>query len=110
MHTAAITHSRPSGAIGQFVPSDLRTSNPRFMGGNLEHNRRLADQLAAIAAEIDAALAQAALAWLLAQGGFIAPIPGTTCVAQIKENTGADEIRLNNDQLSPGSAACPRGR
>ena len=94
-------------STGQFDATDFRADNPRFTGENFEHNLRLADQVAAIAAEIGATPAQVALAWLLAQGENIAPIPGTRRVARIEENTGADAVQLTEDQLSRLSALPP---
>ncbi|WP_030459382.1 aldo/keto reductase [Kitasatospora sp. NRRL B-11411] len=94
-------------STGQFDATDFRADNPRFTGANFEHNLRLADQVAAIAAEIDATPGQVALAWLLAQGDFIAPIPGTRRVARVEENTGADAVRLTDDQLNRLSALPP---
>ncbi|TDC76638.1 aldo/keto reductase [Streptomyces hainanensis] len=99
-----------TGAIrstGQFDPGDFRADNPRFTGENFEHNLRLADQVAAIATETGASPAQVALAWLLAQGDFIAPIPGTRRVARVEENAGADAVRLTDDQLNRLSSLPP---
>ncbi|WP_030277636.1 aldo/keto reductase [Streptomyces sp. NRRL B-24484] len=87
-------------STGQFDPTDFRADNPRFTGENFQHNRRLADRVAAVAAEIGATPAQVALAWLLAQGDFIAPIPGTRRVARVEENAGADALRLTDEQLT----------
>ncbi|WP_327064729.1 aldo/keto reductase [Kitasatospora sp. NBC_01302] len=84
----------------QFDANDFRADNPRFTEGNFQHNLRLADQVAAIAGEIDASPAQVALAWLLAQGDDIAPIPGTRRVARLEENTAADAVHLTDDQLA----------
>jgi aryl-alcohol dehydrogenase-like predicted oxidoreductase len=84
----------------QFDPTDMRADNPRFSAGNFQHNLHLADQVAAIAAEIGATPAQVALAWLLAQGDNIAPIPGTRRVSRVEENSGADAVDLSDDQLT----------
>ncbi|MFD6529464.1 aldo/keto reductase [Streptomyces sp. NPDC060184] len=99
-----------TGAIrstDQFDPTDFRADNPRFAGENFQHNLRLADEVAAIAAEIDATPAQVALAWLLAQGDDIAPIPGTRRVARVEENTGADAVTLTGEQLAQLSSLAP---
>ena len=69
------------------------------MGENFQHNLRVVDEVQAIAAEAGATAAQVALAWLLAQGDDIAPIPGTRRVARVEENTAADGIELSADQL-----------
>lgn len=94
-------------SAGQFEPGDFRTDNPRFTGENFQHNLSLADQVAAIAAEIGATPAQVALAWLLAQGDDVAPIPGTRRVARVEENVGADAVRLTDEQLTRLSTLPP---
>jgi aryl-alcohol dehydrogenase-like predicted oxidoreductase len=79
---------------------DFRAANPRFAEGNFEANLRIVDEVRSVAAEHGATAAQIALAWLLAQGGDIAPIPGTTKVSRVEENAGADAIELTADQLA----------
>ena len=69
---------------------DFRASNPRFTEGNFESNLRILDEVEAVAGEIGATPAQVALAWLLAQGDDIAPIPGTKRVERLEENAAAD--------------------
>lgn len=78
---------------------DWRRTNPRFTGGNLELNLHIVDEVRAVATEAGATPAQVALAWLLAQGDDISPIPGTRRVARLEENLGADGIRLTPDQI-----------
>jgi aryl-alcohol dehydrogenase-like predicted oxidoreductase len=78
---------------------DWRKNNPRFTEGNLETNLRIVDEVGAVASEVDATPAQVALAWLLAQGDDIAPIPGTKRVSRVEENTAADRIELSADQI-----------
>ncbi len=78
---------------------DWRKTNPRFTPGNFEQNLRIVDEVQAVASEIDATPAQIALAWLLAQGDDIAPIPGTKRVYRVEENTAADGTELSTDQL-----------
>ncbi|BBA96114.1 putative aldo/keto reductase [Actinacidiphila reveromycinica] len=92
-----------TGAIrsaDQIDPADFRADNPRFARENFAHNLRLADEVAAVAGEIGATPAQVALAWLLAQGDDIAPIPGTRRVGRVEENIGADAVRLTREQLA----------
>ena len=84
----------------QFDDSDWRKSNPRFTGENFQNNLRIADQIEAVAAEIGITPTQVALAWLLAKGDDIAPIPGTRRVSRIEENTAADGIELTTAQIS----------
>jgi aryl-alcohol dehydrogenase-like predicted oxidoreductase len=78
---------------------DWRKSNPRFTAGNFETNLRIVEQVQAVATELDATPAQVALAWLLAQGDDIAPIPGTKRVSRVQENTAADAIELSAEQI-----------
>jgi aryl-alcohol dehydrogenase-like predicted oxidoreductase len=79
---------------------DWRRTNPRFTGGNLERNLRLLDEVRAVAAEAGATPGQVALAWLLAQGEDVVPIPGTTRADRLEENTAADGIRLSTGQIT----------
>ena len=79
---------------------DWRKTNPRFMGENFQRNLRVADEVKAVADEVGATPAQVALAWLLAQGDDIAPIPGTKRVQRVEENTAADSIELSAEQIA----------
>jgi aryl-alcohol dehydrogenase-like predicted oxidoreductase len=79
---------------------DWRKTNPRFTAGNFEKNLRIVDEVKAVASEVDATPAQIALAWLLAQGDDIAPIPGTKRVSRVEENTAADGIELSAEQIT----------
>ncbi|SFR28035.1 Predicted oxidoreductase [Lentzea waywayandensis] len=83
----------------QFDENDFRRDNPRFTGENFRHNLALADDVAAVAAEVGATPAQVALAWLLAQGEDIVPIPGTKRVSRVEENAAADAVVLTAGQL-----------
>jgi aryl-alcohol dehydrogenase-like predicted oxidoreductase len=87
-------------SVDQLDESDFRRSNPRFAGSNLDANLRIVDRVTDIADQIGATPAQVALAWLLAQGDDIAPIPGTRRVERLEENVGADAIVLSEDQLA----------
>ncbi|MEV1076933.1 aldo/keto reductase [Streptomyces sp. NPDC050211] len=80
--------------------ADWRRSNPRFTGDNLTRNLRIVDQVREVADEVGATPAQVALAWLLAQGDGIAPIPGTKRIDRLKENSAADGIRLTPGQIA----------
>ncbi|UPZ26510.1 aldo/keto reductase [Streptomyces sp. LRE541] len=81
-------------SLNDLDTDDWRRTNHRFADGNLELNLRIVDEVRAVAAEIDTTPAQVALAWLLAQGDDIAPIPGTKRVARLEENAAADRIEL----------------
>ena len=83
----------------ELADDDWRKTNPRFTEGNFEKNLRIVDEVEAVASELDATPAQVALAWLLAQGDDIAPIPGTKRVSRVEENTAADGIGLSADQI-----------
>ena len=83
----------------QLADDDWRKTNPRFTAGNFETNLRIVDEVEAVASEADATPAQVALAWLLAQGDDIAPIPGTKRVSRVEENTSADGIGLSAEQI-----------
>ncbi|MEV2231888.1 aldo/keto reductase [Streptomyces phaeochromogenes] len=87
-------------STGDFGDDDWRKNNPRFTGENFQRNLRLADEVKAVADEAGATPAQVALAWLLAQGDDIAPIPGTKRVSRVEENTAADGIQLTVEQLA----------
>lgn len=80
--------------------TDYRKTNPRFFDENFQHNLRCADEVRDISADVDATPAQVALAWLLAKGPDIVPIPGTKRVTRLEENVGADAIELTADQLA----------
>ncbi|MGW4386934.1 aldo/keto reductase [Streptomyces sp. NPDC004685] len=82
-----------------FDKDDFRRDNPRFTGDNFQHNLRLADEVREVATEAGATPAQVAIAWLLAQGDDIAPIPGTKRVTRLEENAAADAVRLSPAQL-----------
>lgn len=79
---------------------DFRRDNPRFADGALEANLRIVEAVDRIAGEADATAAQVALAWLLAQGDDIAPIPGTKRVSRVEENAAADALVLTPAQLA----------
>jgi aryl-alcohol dehydrogenase-like predicted oxidoreductase len=78
---------------------DFRRTVPRFSGDNLDHNLRLVARVRGMAGEIGCTPVQLALAWMLAQGDDVAPIPGTKHVRYLEENAGALDVRLADDQL-----------
>ena len=83
----------------QLSDDDWRKANPRFTDENFHRNLRIVEEVQAVAREAGATPAQIALAWLLAQGNDIAPIPGTKRVARVEENTAADRIALSAGQI-----------
>ncbi|PPF56020.1 aldo/keto reductase [Clavibacter michiganensis] len=82
-----------------FAPADIRRVNPRFQGVNFETNLHLLKVLDVISADTGATPAQIALAWLLAQGPDIVPIPGTKHVERLNENINAETLILTKQQL-----------
>jgi aryl-alcohol dehydrogenase-like predicted oxidoreductase len=88
---------------------DWRRHHPRFEGENFKRNLHLAETVKQLAAEIGCTPAQAALAWVLAQGEDIVPIPGTKHTRYLEENVGALKVRLTPEQLGRLNAAFPLG-
>ncbi len=99
--TGAITSKDDIGA------GDFRSSNPRFEGENLDLNLRAVEEVKAIATEVGATPGQVALAWLLAQGDDLAPIPGTRRIPRLEENVAADDVVLTDDQVARLTAVSP---
>jgi aryl-alcohol dehydrogenase-like predicted oxidoreductase len=91
------------------IKNDRRDQHPRFQGEHFAKNRELVARVEAIAAEKDCTPAQLALAWLLAQGKDIVPIPGTKRKDRLDDNLGALAVRLSSDEVARISAAIPPG-
>jgi aryl-alcohol dehydrogenase-like predicted oxidoreductase len=87
-------------SAGELDETDFRRNSPRFAGDNFQANWRIVEVVEQVAAEISATPAQIALAWLLARGGDIVPIPGTRRSERVEENVGADAIELSAGQLN----------
>jgi aryl-alcohol dehydrogenase-like predicted oxidoreductase len=101
-----------SGAItspDDFAPDDFRRMSPRFQGENFAKNLQVVEQVKAIATKKNVTPSQLALAWLLAQGKDIVPIPGTRRQKNLEENVGATEITLTADELQQIEAVAPKG-
>jgi aryl-alcohol dehydrogenase-like predicted oxidoreductase len=88
---------------------DFRHNHPRFQGQNFYDNLKLVKKVEEIAKEKGCTSGQLALAWVLAQGKDIVPIPGTKHVEYLKENIGAAEIELTKDDLKRLDEAAPKG-
>jgi aryl-alcohol dehydrogenase-like predicted oxidoreductase len=88
---------------------DYRRSTPRFEVDNLRNNLGLLRELDAVAGQVGATAAQVALAWVLAQGDDIIPIPGTKRVRYLEQNAAAAAVRLNAEQLARLDMAFPPG-
>jgi aryl-alcohol dehydrogenase-like predicted oxidoreductase len=95
-------------SIDDLAPDDYRRTNPRFMGDNFPKNLDLVAAVAAIAADKAVTAAQLALAWVLAQGDDLIPIPGTRRIATLEQNVAAADIVLTADDLARIEAVFPR--
>jgi aryl-alcohol dehydrogenase-like predicted oxidoreductase len=98
-----------------FAADDFRSNSPRFNGENFEKNRELVTHVESLARRKGCMPSQIALAWLLAQGNDVVPIPGTKRVRYLEENLGALDVELAPEELAdlnaifpPGAASGPR--
>jgi aryl-alcohol dehydrogenase-like predicted oxidoreductase len=101
-----------TGAIASpddFAPDDFRRISPRFQGENFAKNLELVEQVKAIANEKGITAGQLALAWLLAQGDDIVPIPGTKRRKYLEENIGAATVTLTAEDIHRINAVAPQG-
>jgi aryl-alcohol dehydrogenase-like predicted oxidoreductase len=92
-----------------FAPDDFRRNNPRFQGANFTRNLELVAQVRQIAREKDCTPGQLALAWVMAQGEDIVPIPGTKRRTYLEENVAAVELELTAEDLERIDDAAPVG-
>jgi aryl-alcohol dehydrogenase-like predicted oxidoreductase len=101
-----------TGAIttpDDFAPDDFRRSSPRFMGENFQKNLDLVRYVEQLAQQKGCTASQLALAWLLAQGSDVIPIPGTKRVKYLEENVGALNVKLSDAELQELNAVFPAG-
>lgn len=91
------------------APDDWRRGQPRFEAENFAKNLAILRRVKAIAARKKCTPAQLVLAWLLAQGSNIIPIPGTTRRMRLEENVGAVDVQLADEDLAELEAAAPKG-
>jgi len=99
-----------TGAIkspADFGDDDFRKNSPRFVGENFDRNLALVDQVRELAAAKGCTVGQIALAWVLAQGEDVVPIPGTKRRTYLEENVGACEVSLSDDDLARLDALAP---
>jgi len=96
-------------SIDDLAPDDYRRNSPRFQGENFAKNLRLLDEVNAIAREKGCTASQLALAWVLAQGNDVVPIPGTKRRKYLEENVAAAGVRLTREELARIDRALPRG-
>jgi len=109
---APLGRSLLAGVVPDFAhldAGDTRGRHPRFMGDNFAKNRALVERLEVVAEEKGCTPAQLALAWLLAQGPDVIPIPGTKQIARLEENLGALDVHLTPAEVDRISAAVPIG-
>ncbi|MFI6475755.1 aldo/keto reductase [Streptomyces sp. NPDC050516] len=91
----------------ELAADDIRRGQPRFQGDNLAANLHLVQQVRALAANIGCTPAQLALAWVLAQGNSVIPIPGMRSRTHLNENVGALAVKLTEEQLRSITTAVP---
>ena len=96
-------------SFDDFEPDDYRRHSPRFQGENFEKNLQLVARIEDMAKTRGYTPAQLALAWVLAQGEDIVPIPGTKKVERLEENVGALEVHLSPDDLAQLEEIAPHG-
>ena len=101
-----------TGQIKSFddlAPDDYRRQSPRLQGENFQKNLDLVRRIEQIAAEKGCTPAQLALAWVMAQGEDVVPIPGTKRRKYLEENVAADEVEVTPEELSRIDEVAPRG-
>jgi len=96
-------------SVEDFAVDDFRRSNPRFQGESLQRNLQLVEEVGRLAAEKDATSGQVALAWLLAQGDDVVPIPGTKHPARVEENAAAAGLGLSSEDIERLESISPPG-
>jgi aryl-alcohol dehydrogenase-like predicted oxidoreductase len=94
-------------SVDDLEPDDWRRTNPRFQGEAFEANMRIVDKITEIAEEKGVKPGQLALAWVLAQGNDIVPIPGTKRRTYLEENAAAADVELSDDDLQRIDAELP---
>ena len=95
-------------SINDLGEGDFRRTNPRFMGDNFQKNIDLVTAVSEVARARGVTAAQLALAWVLAQGDHLVPIPGTRRVRTLEENAAAADLVLSSDDLAAIEAVFPR--
>jgi aryl-alcohol dehydrogenase-like predicted oxidoreductase len=96
-------------SIDDLAPDDFRRHSPRFQGENFAKNLALVDRVEEIAREKGCTASQLALAWVLAQGDDVVPIPGTKRRKYLEENAAALDVALTPDDLARIDEAAPKG-
>jgi aryl-alcohol dehydrogenase-like predicted oxidoreductase len=96
-------------SVDDFDPDDWRRTNPRFTGENFQRTLQLVDEIRRVAHEKGCTPAQLALAWVLAQGDDVVPIPGTKRRKYLEDNVGALDVRLTDEELARIDRVFPKG-
>ena len=96
-------------SIDDLAPDDWRRNNPRFQGENFQRNLDLVEKIEEIAREKGVTPAQLAIAWVMAQGDDIVPIPGSKSRKHLEENVAAADIELTREDLERIDAVVPKG-
>jgi aryl-alcohol dehydrogenase-like predicted oxidoreductase len=91
-----------------FAPDDYRRMLPRFQGENFQKNLDLVNRLEKLAAQKRCTASQLALAWVMAQGGHIFPIPGTKRIEYLEENAGASKVTFTKEELATINTISPK--
>lgn len=95
--------------LEDLAAGDWRRNSPRFQGENFAKNLALVEKIKGLAAEKDCTPSQLALAWLLAQGEYIVPIPGTTSIDRLEQNVAAAALSLSATERAAIDAIAPQG-
>jgi aryl-alcohol dehydrogenase-like predicted oxidoreductase len=109
---APLGRSLLAGVVPDFAnlaAGDTRARHPRFEGNNFQKNRALVERVEAIAADKHCTVAQLCLAWLLAQGPDVLPIPGTKRIERLQENLGALDVSLSPEEVETIGQMVPVG-
>jgi len=96
-------------SLTDIAPGDMRASAPRWQPDTFERNRAIAAEVVAMASKLGVTAAQLSLAWVLARGNDIIPIPGTRTIRHLEENAAALAIRLTPEQQAQLEATVPKG-
>ena len=96
-------------SLNELGPDDYRRNDPRYSAENLPQNLKIVDAVSAVAARHGCSNAQVALAWLLAQGPSVVPIPGVKRRATMRDSVGAYKVALTEQDIAQLDAAAPKG-
>jgi aryl-alcohol dehydrogenase-like predicted oxidoreductase len=94
--------------VEDFEPTDYRRHSPRFQGENFEKNLHLVNKIEELAKQKGCTASQLALAWVIAQGDYIFPIPGTKRIKYLEENASAINIKFTPEELSAINSVIPK--